>query len=834
MKPSKRIKLTFFICSIGVCAVFFQLAAVCAHTPHDVIDTLELSPDFMQDKTVFIGIEDQLKKSSDKGYTWKNLVNGLDNRHYFSSIVCSPSFKFDQTIWVSTNGDGIYRSQSGGNFWEKINSGLENLNIHLLKILAFRPDQRVMLAATDNGLYKTIDGGNKWYPVLMSVKVTAISSYPATKNHRIIAGDLSGAIFISVDEGETWSKQAINSGWGAIQTIAIPIHGEDYQLFFVGTEKSGVFKTVDGGKSFNPTNRGLPEPANVMSIAVSPDYQNDQTVCISTWYEAVYCSTNEGQTWEKYDDGLTTDRQADGKKYRSAHFRDLKIAQRSEDGWSFFLAGFDGLFKSDNGGKKWTELETLPLRRIMGLGLSPSHLGKIAVGITTYGGGAYSTETDGLTWNINNMGLITTRLSDIVFSPDYPVDNTIFSASHGYLLKSVNRGAHWTKASLRFKKWLKFSIAVLRRFKIPTDRLKKSILSPYERSDPFATVIALSPHFSSDQTLFFGTRHHGIFRSVDAGAHNRVVWKAMAKVIDSLALSPIFHSDRTIFAGIRGGGIYKSVDNGKSWQQTFKLADNRFSKYLLVISNDFKSDRSVFAGTSEGLYKTTDAGEHWQLLPITEEAASVPVNALAISPNYKIDQTLLISIKGKGILRSEDGGRTFHTLARAMIQANHELKWIHFSNTFATDRIIYGASYEELLRSNDGGHTWQLIKRPVRYENHRDVVRYKGDWKRFRGEKFSATQLTYTNSANAAVSLRFFGTGVSVIGPTSKDHGKARVYIDGDFRAEVDQFSQTTISLMEIYSIKNLPRGPHEIRVETLNKTATAARVAIDAFDIAP
>jgi hypothetical protein len=73
-----------------------------------------------------------------------------------------------------------------------------------------------------------------------------------------------------------------------------------------------------------------------------------------------------------------------------------------------------------------------------------------------------------------------------------------------------------------------------------------------------------------------------------------------------------------------------------------------------------------------------------------------------------------------------------------------------------------------------------------------------------------------------------------VIGPTSKDHGKARVYIDGDFRAEVDQFSQTTISLMEIYSIKNLPRGPHEIRFETLNKTASAARVAIDAFDIAP
>jgi photosystem II stability/assembly factor-like uncharacterized protein len=833
MTHSQRIKLPLIIFGICYSAFIFQIACVFAHTPHDVIDTLELSPDFAQDKTLFIGIEDQLKRSSDKGYTWKNLVYGLDNRHYLSSIVCSPAFTLDKTVLVSTAGDGIYRSQNAGNSWKKINSGLDNLNVRFLKIPPFRSDRLIIFASTGSGLYKTIDGGEKWYPVLKAKSVTAVSFFPPAKKWGVIAGDALGNIYLSADDGETWSKQFTKSEGGAIQAIAIPADLDSSQLYFLGTEKSGVYKTVDGGKTFVEVNRGLPESANVMSIVVSPAYRNDKTVYLTTWYEALYISTNGGQSWQKYDDGLTTDRQADSQKYRSAHFRDLKIARGTKDDLTFFLAGFDGLFKSDEGGKKWTELETLLLRRIMGLGLSPPDRGKISVGITTYGGGAYSTEADGLTWKINNMGLITTRLSDIVFSPNYSVDNTIFSASHGYMLKSTNRGAHWTKSSLRIENWRRFGIGVLKRLKIPTDRLKKSILSPYERSDPFATVIALSPHFSSDQTLFFGTRRHGIFRSLDAGAHNRVVWKAMAKVIDSLALSPAFRSDRTIFSGIRDGGVFKSVDNGESWQQVFKLGDNQFSKYLVVISNDFKFDRTVFVGTSDGLYKTTDAGEHWHPLPIAEEEAVASVNALAISPNYEMDQTLLLSIKGKGILKSWDGGRTFQTFAPAMIRANHELKWIRFSNAFAADRIIYGASYEELFRSNDGGHTWQPIERPVRYENHRDVVRYEGDWKPLHGENLSATRLSYTDSASAAVSLRFFGSGVSVIGPKSKDHGKARVYIDGAFRAEVDQFSQTTKSLMEIYSIRNLPRGPHEIRIETLDKNA-AARVAIDAFDIAP
>jgi len=125
----------------------------------------------------------------------------------------------------------------------------------------------------------------------------------------------------------------------------------------------------------------------------------------------------------------------------------------------------------------------------------------------------------------------------------------------------------------------------------------------------------------------------------------------------------------------------------------------------------------------------------------------------------------------------------------------------------------------------------------VRYENHRDVIKYEGDWLLSRGENFSASHLSYTTSANATARLRFVGTGISLIGPASDDLGTARVYIDGDYHAEVDQFSQLPKSMVQIFSIKDLHKGPHEITVKTLNKknkNATADRVAIDAFDIVP
>jgi photosystem II stability/assembly factor-like uncharacterized protein len=836
-----RHRLIFFAIAIGVLSfLFFMVVAdSAAHTPHDVIDCVALSPNYTIDKTIFVAMSDHLRLSTDRGASWKDLVNGLDNNSKFTSLAISPTFKVDRTIYLSSNGDGIYRSNDAGGSWIKVNKGLENLEISALAISPHPFDHTVLAAGYKKGLYLSTDAGEHWLQVIAQKKITALAFIPHTKGTQILAGDYAGRLHRSGDNGRTWHVIFQNSDWGAINCFAVSQGIESDKTFFVGTEKMGIFKTVDAGRFFLPVNRGLEGEMHIRSLAISPNFSTDKTIFATTWYEAVYSSTDGGNTWIQYQTGLTTDRQANSKKYRSPHFRDLKIAQTSRSDQTIFLGGFDGLFRSEAHGKTWTQMETMPVSLIMGLDLHTGTNNYLEVGITTYGGGAYTAHTNNRTWKINNTGLKNTRLSDIVFSPNYSADHSIFSASHGYLLKSTNKGDKWQRISLSIQNWKIRIFSLMDRLKIPTGLLRKIILSKYERSRPFATDIILSPNYLVDKTLFFGTRYHGIFKSTDSGEHNSVVWKAEGNTVDSLAISNEFEVDHTIFAGIRGRGVYRSEDGGISWKPSF-IGNNdggHSQNYILAISNDYSSDRTIFVATGKGLFKTTDGGKHWLSLISTHHGEDDHIITVAVSPNYQSDQTVLISVKGRGLFKSHDGGHTFNALAPGMIRSNHTFKWIKFSKAFALNKTIYAASYENLFHTEDGGLKWQMVKRPVRYENHRDAIDYEGDWKHYQSENFSATKISYSNSAHAKARLRFFGTGVSWIGSKSNDTGITRVYVDGDFMAEIDQYSTLPKTMIELYSIKNLQLGSHEIAIEATNKqnkSAIGNLISIDAFDISP
>ena len=79
------------------------------------------------------------------------------------------------------------------------------------------------------------------------------------------------------------------------------------------------------------------------------------------------------------------------------------------------------------------------------------------------------------------------------------------------------------------------------------------------------------------------------------------------------------------------------------------------------------------------------------------------------------------------------------------------------------------------------------------------------------------------------------GTGITWLGTESNDQGIARVDIDGGYETEVDQFGDTSRSMVTSFSIKDLDYGLHTIIVEvpgTKNPASTGYRMAIDAFDV--
>ncbi|MUL36977.1 WD40/YVTN/BNR-like repeat-containing protein [Gloeocapsopsis dulcis] len=663
--------------------------AVLAHAPHDVVTDLEISPTYDQDQTLFSIVRGNLLRSTNGGSTWKRIVNGLDNRGNLSSLAISSHSK--QFLFLSSNRDGIYKSQNGGSSWFKVNNGLGNLSIGLLAMSADN-NQVVFAAGTKNHLYRTINGGESWQQVRSDAsKITTISAFP---NKYVLTGNDQGIVYLSTDGGNVWSRSFQFSNSGGITAIAVSPNFSFDRTFFVGTQTGGIFRTTNGGNSFLAVSNGVTDKS-IRSLVISPNYRTDSTIFASTWNEAIFQSNNRGNTWTKYSQGLTKVPQAD--TYQEPHFSDLKISKSFAKDKTMFLGGFDGVFKSINSGVIWKPLDTLSTKLIMSVALSPASNNDSTLAICTYLGGIYKTTNKGITWTAINKGFSSKfRHSNIVFSPNYRSDNIIFiSGGTNQISKSIDKGNSW-------------------------DIFK---LNNVSNVTTLPTLIAISPRFASDRTIYVGTRQNGgIFRSTNGAVSSSLVLPSKSP-IQSLVISPDFPVDKTLYASF-GKGVLKTVDEGKTWQP----AGNSFaifeSNVKLAISPNYKVDKTVFVGTNKGLFKTTNGGSNWVKLVGKTYGDDGYVETIAVSPSYQNDRTIIISVKGRGLFKSVNSGTTFVQIAKELINNNHSFSTmnefpqvsvpIQFSPSYAIDNTIYGTSAEELFQSADGGNTWKLVNIPIR------------------------------------------------------------------------------------------------------------------------
>ncbi len=681
---------------------FFNIEAALAHTPHDVIDEVEVSPNYGQDRTLFTLVRGNLLKSTNGGQNWKRIVKGLDNKHKLNSLEISPKSK--KTLYLSSLGDGIYKSQDEGNSWFKVNKGLGTLDINLMAVYS---DEVVLATGSKNGLYKSKNGGESWEQVI-DRKITAIASPSEQKNY-IVAGDDLGVLYVSNNGGEIWQQQYIFLDRRVINAIAFSPNFSADKTFFVGLDGGGIFKTVDGGRSFSEVNNGISDK-RIMSIAISPNYAKDSTLLASSWYKGVFYSDNGGNTWTRSREGLTVDPQAN--LFKEPHFSDLHFSSNYNNDKTIFLAGFDGLFQSTDGGRVWSQIDTLSSKIIVGLGLSPDYANDSTLAFTTYVGGVYLSRDRGTTWKSINNGLeeashynsrpdYVARTFDLVFSPSYRADDTIFSASWHEFLRSTSEGKHWNKVSL-----------------------------PLTQNYPLKLVIAVSPNFASDRTVYLGTDIGEIFRSTNGGKDFSLVGN-LGHSIHSLAISPDFASDRTLYAGV-SGGVYKTVDGGETWQtasnglvilkRKVDLDQTWKDPIYLTISPGYKVDETIFAGTAQGLFVTKDRGKSWVKFSQTAYGEDSYIEAIALSPNYSSDETFIVSVRGKGLFKTVDRGRNFAQIGQALLDKNELLSNleyfnstslpIKFSPSYAIDKTIYGFSATELFKSTDGGETWENLQLP--------------------------------------------------------------------------------------------------------------------------
>lgn len=241
-------------------------------------------------------------------------------------------------------------------------------------VVALDSDPDIMyVGAAGGGIWKTTSGGVKWEPVFENENTQAIGAISINQQNpnQIWAGTGEGnprnslntgrGIYKSIDAGKTWKHMGLE----ATKTIhRIIIHRKNSDVVFVGAMGSpwgtnaerGVFKTIDGGKSWRKV-LYINDTTGIADLITDPS--NPDKLIAATWQyyrkpwtmnsggsgSGIHISYDAGETWTKVSDGLPA-----GDLGRIG----LAVApSKPEIIYALVEAKKNALYKSVDGGHKW-------------------------------------------------------------------------------------------------------------------------------------------------------------------------------------------------------------------------------------------------------------------------------------------------------------------------------------------------------------------------------------------------------------------------------------------------------------------------------------------------
>lgn len=673
--------------------------AAWSHVPHDVVTQVAVSPSFEEDKTLFIVVRNNLYKSTNSGDSWQRLVQGLD---YDEISHLTLSAQSRNVLYLSTRGNGVYQSTDAGRSWTQRTDGLRSLDLGAIAVSA-NDANLVLVAGQDGGLYRSENGGEAWQSVWMDNRQITSLAFSEDQPDTVFVGTKEGELHRSDDGGITWVRLSQLNGTGSITAIApSPNFRNDNQLW-LGTEAAGLWSSRDGGNRFTALDADIPDPHITDVLAVNDDHNSPQLV-LSTWDAGFFRSPDAGETWTAAQDGLEKDNQAD--QLEEPHFYDLDTSTTTLAEGFIFLGGFNGLYRSEDGGQQWQNLETLSPNLVTTFDISPNYAQDQSLAIGTYVNGIYLSHDSGQTWVRPSRGLHLPwftntfeeqyqdprRYFHLVFSPNYADDQTLFvSILWTKLLRSTDGGESWEISSL------------------PSEMRGNALL--------------ISPSFREDQTVYMTGQRGKFFRSEDGGRQFQEVADlgvTGGNYGPSLVASPNFEADDILLA-TGPGGIYRSRDRAETWERLTRDAAWETRRNLqIAISPNYEEDQTIFVGTDAGAFWSLDAGASWDSIPGLAALNDTYIEAIAISPEFAGDRTLVVSIRGQGLWRSTDGGQQFSQIGDNQLLFSKLNRMasggmaIQFSPNYGQDNTLYamGDTTTTLYRSTDQGMTWETLRVP--------------------------------------------------------------------------------------------------------------------------
>ena len=219
-----------------------------------------------------------------------------------------------------------------------------------------------------------------------------------------------------------------------------------------------------------------------------------------------------------------------------------------------------------------------------------------------------------------------------------------------------------------------------------------------------ARAIAADPGDPSH--LYLGTTHSWLYESKDGGAS----WHRLAKlqesstlVLDHIIVDPSHLSTLYVSGwqtGTAGGGIWASHDSGRTWSELAGMRGQSVFAFAQAPSNP----KFLYAGTFDGIYRSTDAGSTWAQISPPGSHEIHDVESLAVDPG---NADIVYAGTWHLPWKTSDGGKKWTNIKEGLIVDSDIFSIVLDPNDPST---IYMSACSGIYKSKNAGALFSKIQ----------------------------------------------------------------------------------------------------------------------------
>jgi len=631
-------------------------------------------------------------KSNDYGRTW-NPIFDHEPTQSVGAIAVAPSDP--NIVYVGSGeglhrpdlsvGNGIYKSTDAGQTWTHL--GLRDGQ--QIPALAVDPrDPNKVFAAVlghpygpseERGIYRSIDGGQTWQRVIAKDENTGGSDVEIDPANP----DVVYASMWEAREGPWEDGNEVNGTGG------------------------GLFKSTDGGSTWNALTHGLPKDLSQIYVAIAPSdsHRLYATVAQASGKLGVYRSDDAGDSWIQ----ITTDARPAGRIGGG----DLSIPKVDPKNPDLIYVVSTVTMRSNDGGKSWSGFRGAPGGDdYQNLWINPNN-GDIILIVSDQG--AIVTVNRGESWS-SWYNQPTAQLYHAIATNTFPYKVCAGQQESG----SVCISSRGNDGAISFRDW--HPVGVIEYGYVAPDPLDADLIYGGGRTEVSkfhwstgevqnVTPIPLrSPKYRTDRTeplmfspvdphiLYFAS--NVLFKTIDGGASWQTISPDLTREKPEMpasvgtlipknaektrgviyALAPSFKTVQTLWAGTDDGQLWITRDAGKNWSNITPKELTSWSKVTQISASHF-DEQTAYASVSRFrindthpyIYSTHDGGKSWKL--ITEGLPDFgPVDTVR---EDKVRKGLLFAGTENAVWVSFDDGDHWQSLQLNLPHTSMRDLWIH-------------------------------------------------------------------------------------------------------------------------------------------------------------